>query len=75
VLKHARARAARVRLEFASDNITLEVSDDGVGFEPALAIRDHGLDRVRDVAARLGGTVSIQSSIGRGTRVLAKVPR
>ena len=75
VLKHARARAARVRLEFANDHITLEVADDGVGFEPALAIRDHGLDRMRDLAARLGGTVSIQSSIGSGTRVLAKVPR
>jgi signal transduction histidine kinase len=75
VLKHAHARAVQVRLELASEYATLEVCDDGVGFEPSSATRDHGLERMRDVAARLGGTLSVESSIGRGTRVRAKVPR
>jgi signal transduction histidine kinase len=75
VLKHVHARGVHVRLELASDYARLEVSDDGIGFEPAWAARDHGLERMRDVAVRLGGTLSVGTSIGTGTRVRATVPR
>jgi signal transduction histidine kinase len=75
VLKHAHARAASVRLELASDFATLEVSDDGIGFEPVSAPGDRGLERMRGAAAGLGGLLEVDSSIGGGTRVRAKVPR
>jgi signal transduction histidine kinase len=75
VLKHAHARTVQVRLELASAYATLEVCDDGGGFDTSSKNRDHGLDRMGDIAARLCGTLSVESSIGRGTRVRATVPR
>jgi signal transduction histidine kinase len=75
VLKHAHARTVHVRLELASDYATLEVSDDGVGFELSSPTSDQGLQRMRGIALRLGGTLTVQSSSGNGTQVRVKVPR
>jgi signal transduction histidine kinase len=76
VLKHAHARHVRVCLELAADRGVLEVADDGVGFEPSLRGGDgFGLPGMRERAERLGGTLSVESSPGAGTRVRVQVPR
>jgi signal transduction histidine kinase len=76
VVKHAHARRVRVRLEIVQDGATLEVADDGVGFEPPLAGgRGYGLTGMRERAERLGGALHVESTPGAGTRVRAGVPR
>ncbi len=56
-------------------NIELEVSDDGVGFDPSADYPNHmGLHSMRERALGLGGTLDIASAPGRGTRVRARVP-
>jgi signal transduction histidine kinase len=76
VIKHAHASRARVRLEVCADRAALEVVDDGVGFEPALRGGDgYGLPGMRERAARLGGTLRVESAPGAGTRVRVEVPR
>ena len=75
VLKHA--HAARVTMRFAVLNgaATLEIADDGVGFEPSLRAGDgFGLPGMRERVERLGGSFSIDSSPGAGTRVRVEVP-
>jgi signal transduction histidine kinase len=50
--------------------------DDGVGFEPALRGGDgYGLPGMRERAERLGGTLTVESAAGAGTRVRVEVPR
>jgi signal transduction histidine kinase len=76
VLKHAHASRVEVRLDLASNPATLEVCDDGAGFEPAL--RDgtgFGLRGMRERADRLRGQLAVESSPGAGTRVRISVPR
>ncbi len=74
-VKHARANQLRVRLCHQQDNLALEVSDDGVGFDPAKSFPGHlGLDSMRERAARLGGTLEIYSAPGRGVRVCVEFP-
>jgi signal transduction histidine kinase len=76
VLKHAHAQQVRVRLAIAVDRATLEVADDGVGFDPSLRGADgFGLPGMRERAERLGGTFQVQSSPGAGTRLRVEVPR
>jgi signal transduction histidine kinase len=77
VLKHAQARHVTVRLQYASASICLEVSDDGVGFDP-LAIPPAGqggvgLRSITERTARLGGTLSYVSRPGEGTQVKVEV--
>lgn len=80
VVRHARARHARLHLEFGLEGVTLTVEDDGQGFEPPefpgeLALRGHfGLMGMYERAARLGGHFSIHSAPGQGTRIVVFLP-
>jgi nitrate/nitrite-specific signal transduction histidine kinase len=71
-LKHAQARMVSVRVYADAGRIELEVSDDGGGFRPEEARRrgGFGLAMMRERAEQLGGTLSITSAPGAGTRVL-----
>ena len=57
-----------------TDTIEIEVSDDGVGFEPNLVREGFGLVGMRERAALLGGTLRIDSTRGAGTKVWARIP-
>jgi signal transduction histidine kinase len=76
VLKHAHAQRVTVRLDVTQTQTILEVADDGIGFETGLRGGGGlGLPGMRERAARLGGTLDLQSAPGAGTRVRVEVPR
>ena len=74
--KHSRAVSATVGLSVDEDNISLTVTDTGTGFDPTQQREKPGLGMasLKERAGLLGGTVSIQSEIGRGTTVTALLP-
>lgn len=79
VRKHAGASAAVVRITNGDDVTTITIEDDGHGFDLASALLDRGarfgLHTMRERMELIGGTLSIDSAPGRGTRVIARVPR
>jgi signal transduction histidine kinase len=75
VVKHARASSAMVRIAATDDTVSIEVSDDGRGFDPAAVGPDHfGLRSMRGRVADLGGRLEITSVPGRGTVLRVEVP-
>jgi signal transduction histidine kinase len=75
VVKHARATHVTVRLACDGIAISLEVADDGAGFDPGGDFPGHlGLRSMRERATRLGGTLTIESAPGQGSRVLGRIP-
>ena len=76
VARHAGARRADVSLEARDDQLLLEVSDDGAGFDPEALLGEghHGLVNMRQRAERMGGTLRIDSRPGFGTRIIVMVP-
>jgi signal transduction histidine kinase len=77
VVRHADARAVTVHLARDDDTVTLAVTDDGKGFDPAdhwISSRRLGLVSMRERAADLGGTLTIESEPGAGATVRARVP-
>jgi two-component system sensor histidine kinase UhpB len=78
VQKHSSARCARIRLHFRPTAVRLDVSDDGVGFaldEDGGEERSRlGIAGMRERASIVGGTVSVTSRPGGGTRVTASIP-
>jgi two-component system, NarL family, sensor histidine kinase UhpB len=73
VLRYAGARDAAVELRAGPGELILEVTDDGHGFD---ATREHhgGIRGMRERALLVGGTITIESRPGRGTRVRLVVP-
>ncbi|MEU4156122.1 sensor histidine kinase [Actinoplanes sp. NPDC026670] len=71
--RHADAGLVRVAVRSSGDDAVLEVEDDGRGFEPETTAGG-GLSGMRERLAALGGSVRVESSPGRGTRITARVP-
>jgi signal transduction histidine kinase len=73
--KHAGAATAiSIRLSTDIDELRLEVSDDGLGFDVAGAHDGVGLRNMRDRLGAVHGRLEISSVRGRGTLVKASVP-
>jgi PAS domain S-box-containing protein len=74
-VKHAHASRANLKLECDARNIALEISDDGVGFDPGGDFSGHlGLKSMRERAARLGGALRVVSAPGEGTSIHVRIP-
>lgn len=78
IAKHARADHAVVTLSYMGDVVALDVRDDGVGFRvddtrPAAA-SGFGFTTMRQRVNRVAGTLEIESEVGGGTAVSARVP-
>jgi PAS domain S-box-containing protein len=76
VLKHARASSVKIKMKpDDSSGITLEICDDGVGFEVKGEYPGHlGLRSMHERASRLGGTLEVQSAPNKGTRICTRIP-
>lgn len=78
--KHADASTVRIDLTIRDDEVQLVVDDDGRGFRPSrrltkLEERGHfGLSGMRQRVDSVGGTLHIDSAVGKGTRITVLVP-
>jgi signal transduction histidine kinase len=69
-LRHAQAAHVRASLRVGGEVVEASVRDDGVGFDPAAArSRRLGLTSMEERAARIGGSLAIDSRPGEGTEV------
>jgi signal transduction histidine kinase len=73
VRKHARASQAVVACHVSAGVATVAIHDDGIGFDPATTRRGAGLrESIVGRMARSGGTATIESHPGDGTRITLK---
>jgi signal transduction histidine kinase len=70
---HAAAKNAKVTVVQSSDRITIEITDDGHGFDPKRQ-RGMGILGMEERVRRLGGTLTIASAPGKGAKVKAVLP-
>jgi signal transduction histidine kinase/ligand-binding sensor domain-containing protein len=83
-VRHARAREIRIALRIGARAFTLEVTDDGIGFDPDAAAvaqtgqptrrKGQGLRNIRERLSALGGRCEINSLLHKGTTVRFIVP-
>ena len=74
-VKHARASNVTISAKCDGHGITLEISDDGIGFDPRGDFPGHlGLRSMRERAQRVGGTLELDSSPGEGARIHTRIP-
>ena len=79
-VKHAGARTVDIVVHRQAGGVQAIVTDDGCGFEVETALRAPGawthlgLHGMRERAALLGGSVTIESAPGEGTTIYARIP-
>jgi signal transduction histidine kinase len=80
VVKHAGAQRVQVRLQIEPGSLTLRIQDDGNGFivPPRLETlsNEHhfGLLGLQELLESLNGSLTIESALGRGATLVAKIP-
>jgi signal transduction histidine kinase len=74
VAKYARASRAVVRLAQRNGDLTFQVEDDGVGFDPSSTGYGTGLQGIADRLDAIGGALEIATAPGEGTTVLGRLP-
>ena len=78
--RHAEASRAVVKLEFGNNSIKMTVSDNGKGFElpermgDLASIGKLGLAGMQERTRLLGGSLKIESELGKGTTVAVEAP-
>lgn len=77
IARHAAADNASVTLAADDRQIRLELTDDGVGFDPEQSTEGghHGLDNMRSRARVIGAALEVASEPGSGTRIIVALPR
>ncbi|MFJ2739742.1 sensor histidine kinase [Streptomyces sp. NPDC087440] len=82
-VRHAKADRTEITLSFMETSVSLDIVDDGIGFDPGAVRRSpvadasdggFGLPAMRARARSLGGTLSVESAPGQGTAVAITLP-
>jgi len=80
IAKHAQAVKAEVKVEFDKHKARITITDDGVGFEVPQSLGDLvqlgklGLAGMQERAQLLGGSLKLESEVGKGTTIVTKIP-
>jgi signal transduction histidine kinase len=79
VARHAGASRVALTLSYMEDLVSLDVRDDGAGFDPAAPRAERyeggfGLAAMRERVLRIAGTLEVESEPGGGTAISACVP-
>lgn len=80
ITKHAEAHQVKIHIEARADKITATVEDDGKGFDlesvfsSKIGTQSLGLLGIQERVALLGGTFSIKSKAGQGTKLMVTIP-
>jgi signal transduction histidine kinase len=78
--KHAQAKNIWLQLEYKEGYINAVAQDDGKGFDTSAIEQNYdkrgslGMTNMRERAALVGGKVNVESRVGKGTRVIIRIP-
>lgn len=79
VRKHSRADSVDVTFDRTPSEVCVTIVDNGRGFDlgrlPATGRPRFGLQSMRERAEAVGGSLDIETAPGKGTRVVARIPR
>ena len=75
IVRHSNARHVDVALESDAEQLVLQITDDGRGFNPATPRPGHfGLQSMCERAVAIGGTFALTSAVGAGTQLRVTLP-
>ncbi|MBI5935109.1 MAG: PAS domain S-box protein [Chloroflexi bacterium] len=75
VARHARAGRARLVVRVRGEEMEIQISDDGAGFDVEAALaKNRGLGGIRERVQLVGGAFRVESQTGKGARIMIRLP-
>ncbi len=77
ILKHSKAKAAKLKIDVVKQNVIVEIQDNGIGFSYNQKIKTGktiGLTSLNERTKHLNGTLKVKSEIGKGTNYTFVIP-
>jgi signal transduction histidine kinase/streptogramin lyase len=74
VIKHAQAKTVEIQIVQTETEVTARIQDDGRGFAADAPAGGFGLIGMTERVRMLGGTHTIESEVGKGTKVTVIIP-
>lgn len=77
IIKHSKASNATVSLDYREENLHIEITDNGIGFDTAIIASQAsgvGLSQIKARIESIDGTIFIQSEINNGTSISITIP-
>jgi ligand-binding sensor domain-containing protein/two-component sensor histidine kinase len=77
-VRHAQPDHIEIQLRYAENRIAVTVEDDGRGFSgdaPSIREGHYGLTGMKERAEQMGGSLTVSSKAGQGTRVQVEIPQ
>jgi len=72
--RHSHASQVNIELLYDTTNVSLNIEDDGCGFDIAQKPKGVGLRSIKERAESVGGTFVLESGPGKGTRIEVIIP-
>ncbi|HVG12381.1 MAG TPA: PAS domain-containing protein [Flavisolibacter sp.] len=73
-IKHAKATTVQVKLKNDATSLSLNICDDGLGFDPASVIKGSGLKNIQNRVYLSDASFAIRSKPGKGCKIEIKFP-
>ncbi|MBK7032753.1 MAG: hypothetical protein IPH49_05710 [Ignavibacteria bacterium] len=73
IVRHSKATTVRMTATLVGSDLVLEIRDDGVGYDTAHNGNGSGLANIEARMAELGGTMTVETQPGVGTRVILAI--
>ncbi|CAF3320606.1 unnamed protein product [Rotaria sp. Silwood2] len=74
IIKHAEATKINIHLNYTSDLFTMEITDNGRGFNKEVSLPGTGLQNIKKRAATLNGIIKVNSVQDTGTQIKIEIP-
>jgi two-component system, NarL family, sensor histidine kinase LiaS len=75
VARHSSASQVELSIEYGKDTVALAIKDNGCGFDTSVQHGGLGLHSMQERAEAMGGSFTVDSGPGRGTRVVVVLPK
>lgn len=74
IVKHSQAKSCNIEMLYNQNNVEINIQDDGIGFNPNTIKKGQGLNNIDKRSKLINATLTIESTLEKGTNIHILLP-